>query len=179
MTEPKARESEETVGGLFDEDDEDTMRDKYLTFVVADEQYGIAIRHVTEIVGLQRITEVPDLPGYVRGVINLRGQVIPVVDVRLRFAIEPREYDERTCIIVVDLDSAPVGLIVDRVSEVVTIPEQDIAPPPSIHKGQAHRYVQGMGKVEDEVKILLDLEKFLTREDLGAAAEVVEAAASA
>ena len=114
----------------YDDDlDEDTMEDRYLTFFIGEEVYGLAIRNVTEIVGLQRITEVPDMPSYVLGVINLRGAVIPVVDVRLRFGIEQREADERTCVIVVQLEDISVGLIVDTVSEVIDIPGDNVAPP--------------------------------------------------
>ncbi len=165
MTENKSPQNVELDNELYDEDDEDTMLGRYLTFQVANEQYGIPIRHVTEIIGMQSITEVPELPDYVRGVINLRGQVIPVIDVRMRFGIGTREYDDRTCIVVVDLDGTQVGLIVDRVAEVLDIPDDDVAPPPTVHKGEAHRFVSGMGKVGDDVKILLDVGRMLCKDD--------------
>lgn len=154
-----------------DELDEDTMLDRYLTFHIGNEDYGIEIRHVTEIVGLQRITEVPDMPVYVRGVINLRGAVIPVVDVRLRFGMETREADDRTCVVVVRIGETAVGLIVDTVTEVLEIPADQVAPPPSVRSSSA-RFVSGLGKVSEQVKILLDVQRLLLDEDLSAIADV-------
>ncbi|MHC4886759.1 MAG: chemotaxis protein CheW [Planctomycetota bacterium] len=115
---------------LYDEDDEDTQENRFLTFRLGDEDYGIEIRHVIEIVGIQKITDVPDMPDFVKGVINLRGQVIPVMDVRLRFHMDPRDYDERTCVIVVQLETATVGLVVDTVQEVREIMEARWRPVP-------------------------------------------------
>ncbi|MGE4503968.1 MAG: chemotaxis protein CheW [Desulfovibrionaceae bacterium] len=151
---------------LFDEDSEDTQKDKYLTFQIGDEDYGIEIRHVTEIIGIQKITEVPDMPAFVKGVINLRGQVIPVMDVRTRFHMEPREYDDRTCVIVVRINESAIGMVVDTVNEVADIPEDAVSPPPMVSKGEGSRYLQGMGKIGGEVKILLDVNRLLHDEDL-------------
>jgi purine-binding chemotaxis protein CheW len=148
-----------------EEDNEDTQEDKYLTFVIDREDFGIEIRHVTEIIGIQNITEVPDMPAYVKGVINLRGKVIPVMDVRLRFGVTERPYDDRTCIIVININEQPVGLIVDRVLEVLDIQKGEIEPPPKIRKGKSNRFVQGMGKVGDQVKILLDANRLLFDEE--------------
>ncbi|MCK5340709.1 MAG: purine-binding chemotaxis protein CheW [Desulfobulbaceae bacterium] len=150
---------------LYDED-EDTQKDKYLTFHLAGEDYGIEIYYVTEIIGIQKITDVPDMPDFVRGVINLRGKVIPVMDVRTRFGLEFREYDERTCIVVVDINNTAVGLVVDEVSEVVDIPESQVEPPPKTGKGTSSRFLKGMGKMDDEVKILLDVNRILYDEEL-------------
>jgi len=146
-------------------DDEDTQQNKFLTFFINQEEYGIDIRYVTEIIGIQKITEVPDMPVYIKGVINLRGKVIPVMDVRLRFGLEEREHDDRTCIIVINLDEEAVGLIVDRVSEVLDIPAGEIEPPPQLHGGRRGRLLLGMGKVENGVKILLDAQKLLFEEE--------------
>lgn len=146
---------------LFDEEDEDTQKDKYLTFQLGKEVYGVAIRHVIEIVGLQRITEVPEMPDFVKGVINLRGQVIPVIDVRTRFRMPARQYDHRTCVIVVRMRHNTVGMVVDTVNEVADIPEADVAPPPSISAGPSSRYIWGMGKMGDQVRILLDVDRLL------------------
>ena len=150
---------------LFDED-EDTLKDKYLTFYLAGEDYGLDIAYVTEIIGIQKITDVPDMPAFIKGVINLRGKVIPVMDVRLRFNMESREYDERTCIIVVDIKQTTVGLVVDEVSEVVDIPEEQVEPPPKSRHGSTSRYLKGMGKAGEDVKILLNAEKLLYDDDL-------------
>lgn len=147
--------------GQIDEENEDTQKGKFLTFGLADEDYGIEIRFVTEIIGIQRITEIPDMPEYLRGVINLRGKVIPVMDVRTRFQMPPRDYDERTCIIVVNLDGPSMGLVVDKVKEVANIPEEQIEPPPRTGRETDH-YIQGSGKTGDGVKILLDVERLLT-----------------
>ncbi|MCX8043317.1 MAG: chemotaxis protein CheW [Desulfobacterota bacterium] len=151
------------VDGLIDEDDEDTQKDKYLTFTVGGEDYGIEICYVTEIIGIQKITDVPDMPAYIKGVINLRGKVIPVLDVRIRFRMPEREYDDRTCIIVVNVTGNPIGLVVDTVKEVLSIPPPQVEPPPEI-SGTAQQYLKGLGKVSDEVKILLDVEKLVRRD---------------
>ncbi|MCB9068283.1 MAG: purine-binding chemotaxis protein CheW [Calditrichae bacterium] len=149
------------------EEIEDTQEGQFLTFTLARQEYGIEIRHVTEIIGIQRITDLPDMPAYIKGVINLRGKVIPVVDVRLRFGMENRKYDERTCIIVVNFNDAAVGLVVDTVSEVMNIPAHNIEPSPKASlKSSGGRFIKGLGKVEDDVKILLDIEQLLFDEAL-------------
>ena len=164
------------VDELHEGQDEDAQKDKFLTFLIGEEDYGIAIRHVTEIIGIQKITEVPQLPSHVKGVINLRGNVIPVMDVRLRFNLEERDYDDRTCIVVVNVDDTSVGLVVDAVQEVVDIPADDIQLPPQVSQQVNGGCIQGLGKVGDEVKILLDVEKILYEEDLAALASVASPA---
>ncbi len=140
---------------------EDTQKDKYLTFRLADEDYGIEICHVTEIIGIQKITAVPDMAHFIKGVINLRGKVIPVMDVRARFSLPTREYDERTCVIVVNVNEQDIGLVVDRVNEVVDIPAVQVEPPPTASQSQSSQYIRGIGKMGEEVKVLLDAEKLL------------------
>jgi purine-binding chemotaxis protein CheW len=144
--------------------EEDTQEGKFLTFVLSSEHYGLEIRFVTEIIGIQKITPVPDLPDYVKGVINLRGKVIPVMDVRLRFRMPPRDYDERTCIIVIEAKKTTVGLIVDTVSEVLEIPADKIEPAHQFHKGYGNQFMKGMGKVGEKVKILLDASSLLFKD---------------
>ena len=165
-------EKERLNSALMEEQEEDTMEGKYLIFRIGYEEYGIAIRDVTEIIGIQNITDLPETPIFVKGVINLRGKVIPVIDVRLRFSMEEREYDDRTCITVVHINDVAVGLIVDSVSEVLDIPAEDVEPPPKVHKGAGSRYIQGLGKVGKEVKILLDTQKLLFEEEVELLAEV-------
>lgn len=143
----------------------DTQKDKYLTFHLAGEDYAIEIKHVTEIVGMQDITEVPDLADYIRGVINLRGKVIPVIDVRLRFIMKSKEYDSRTCIIIINLQGTSVGLIVDEVSEVINIPSDQIDDPPKTMRGTKSRFIQGFGKVGNKVKMVLNIDRFLNDEE--------------
>lgn len=146
------------------EDEEDTQKDMYLTFHLAGEDYGLPIAFVTEIIGIQRITAVPDMPPFIRGVINLRGKVIPVIDVRARFGIAERAYDQRTCIVVVHFADVLVGLVVDQVSEVMTIAEEDTEPPPAAETGGRADYIAGLGKAGGGVKILLEVEKLLACE---------------
>jgi purine-binding chemotaxis protein CheW len=153
--------------------EEDTQKGKFLTFALGREVYGIEIRYVTEIIGIQPITEVPEVPPYVRGIINLRGKIIPVVDVRLKFRKNAAEYNDRTCIIVIDIKNTSVGLIVDNVSEVLAISENEIVPPPDSKTGFHNRYIKGIGKVGENVKLLLECEKLLTDEE----AETLEAIA--
>lgn len=152
-----------------DDDDDNTQENKYLLFNLGDEVYGINIGHVTGIEEMQKITEVPDMPAYIRGVINLRGKVIPVMDLRLRFGMEAREYDDRTCIIIVNIDSSSIGFIVDTVAEVHDIYAKDIEPAPNFKSATGkEQYISGLGKIGDEVKILLDVKKILQKEDIEA-----------
>ncbi len=149
-----------------EDEDEDTLKDRYLTFHLGNEDYGLEIRHVTEIISIQKITDVPDLPDFVKGVINLRGQVIPTLDLRLRFKLPAKDYDERTCVIITKMNEIPVGVIVDTVNEVLDIPEDQISPPPSVQKGAAHRFIEGLGRVGDSVIIILNAEKLLHGDEL-------------
>ncbi|MBF0530052.1 MAG: purine-binding chemotaxis protein CheW [Deltaproteobacteria bacterium] len=149
-----------------DEEDEDTQKDKYLTFSLGDEEYGIEIQYVIEVIGLQKITHIPDMPDFVKGVINLRGQVIPVMDVRTRFKMPIKEHDDRTCVIVVNIQDTSIGLVVDEVSEVMDIPAERVEDPPRINQRDSRRLIQGLGKVNDEVKILLDVHKLLYEDEL-------------
>ncbi|WP_010246263.1 chemotaxis protein CheW [Acetivibrio cellulolyticus] len=145
--------------------EEDTQKGRFLTFIIGKEVYGIEIKYVTEIVNIQKITEVPELPDYIKGIINLRGKIIPVLDVRLRFKKESKEYNDRTCIIVIDIGDISVGLIVDSVAEVIAITENDIVPPPDENTGFHNKYIKGIGKVGDEVKLILDCSRLLSDED--------------
>ena len=144
-------------------ENEDTQKDKYLTFSVAQEDYGIEIRHVIEIIGIQKITKVPDLPNYIKGVINLRGKIIPVMEIRARFGLPAREYDERTCVIVVDVEGRTMGVVVDHVNEVVNIPPEDVEPAPAATSQKSGRFVCGIGKIRNDVKILQDLQALVVQ----------------
>lgn len=149
---------------------------KFLTFRIADEEYGVEILKVREIMGIMDITSVPRMPVYMKGVINLRGSVIPVVDLRLKFGLDEIEHTEETCIIVVDV-GREVGVIVDRVSEVLDIPGSDIEPPPSMGGSVDTSFIVGLGKVGDFVKILLNIDHVLSTDelvDISSAASSVE-----
>lgn len=163
----KIEKVNETIESLSTEN-EDSLKDMYLTFRLGNEDYGIEIRYVLEIVGMQRITEVPDMPGFLKGVVNLRGQVIPVLDMRIRFNMMSRDYDERTCIIVVSIDAVQVGLVVDTINEVCHIAEGQVSPPPNTAGASSAQYIHGMGKVGDNVVILLDGRKILFEHELAA-----------
>lgn len=146
--------------------EEDTQKGKFLTFCMGREEFGIEIKYITEIIGIQAITEVPELPEYVKGIINLRGKIIPVIDARLKFKKKPNEYNDRTCIIVGDIKEVSVGLIVDTVAEVLEIPEKEIVPPPDTKTGFHNRYIKGIGRVDNGVKLLLDFEKILDEDEI-------------
>ncbi|MCL2304109.1 MAG: chemotaxis protein CheW [Planctomycetaceae bacterium] len=152
--------------GVFVEEVEDTLKDMYLSFRLGDEDYCLEIRHVTEIVGIQKVTQVPDMPHYVKGVVNLRGQVIPVIDMRLRFNMPGRDYDERTCIVVINLNGSQVGLVVDTVNEVRSIEETNVSPPPKSGGAPSAQYIRGLGKVGESVKIILDANKLLFEDEM-------------
>lgn len=143
-------------------DSEDTLTGRFLTFSMDDETYGIEIRYVTEIIGLQAITEMPEMPEYIRGIVNLRGRIISVMDVRTRFGKDNRDYDDRTCIIVIDYQGAPIGLIVDSVAEVVTIAEEDTSEPPSL--SATGGFIRNIGKVNGSVILLVDCGKLIGKE---------------
>lgn len=146
----------------------DTQKGKYVTFKSGNEYYGIKIQYVNEIIVFQEITEIPESEDYIKGLINLRGKIIPVIDVRLRFKQEPIEYNDRTCIIVLNVNDTVVGLIVETIAEVVEIPEENILPSPTIgNQDKAQNvFVHSIGKVGDSVKLLLDPDKLLNDEDL-------------
>lgn len=146
----------------------DTQHGKYVTFKSGNEFFGLQIQYVNEIIVFQEITEIPESEEYIKGLINLRGKIIPVIDVRLRFKQESIEYNDRTCIIVINVKDMVVGLIVERIAEVVEISDENILPPPSIgsEERSQNKYVYGIGKVGDDVKLLLDPDKLLRDEDL-------------
>ncbi|PJA29382.1 MAG: chemotaxis protein CheW [candidate division Zixibacteria bacterium CG_4_9_14_3_um_filter_46_8] len=152
---------------------------KYLTFRLADEEYGIEILRVREIIGLMDITQVPRTPHYVRGVINLRGKVIPVIDLRMKFDMNVQEDTEESCIIVVDVASADgtvsIGVLVDAVSEVLNIRQEEIEDAPSFGSGIDVDYILGIGKIKNAVKILLNINKVLDASQISLIDNVVTA----
>ena len=143
---------------------------KYLTFSLAGEEYGIGILKIREIIGMMPITSVPESPHFVKGVINLRGKVIPVIDLRLRFGMSEIGYTERTCIIVVEMQGpsgvVPVGTVVDAVSEVLNIKAEEVEDTPSFGVRLNTEYILGMAKMGKGVKLLLDIDQVLTADDL-------------
>lgn len=161
----KNTEQDESLAGLAG---------KYLTFLLGDESYGIEILKVQEIIGMQTITRIPRTPEYVKGVINLRGKVIPVIDLRLRFGMEAAEVSRKTCIIVVQVSKADasvtMGIVVDEVSEVLEISTNEIEPAPGFGTRVETSFILGMAKTENSVKILLDIDRIMSEEEMDALA---------
>jgi purine-binding chemotaxis protein CheW len=143
---------------------------KFLTFALNNEEYGIEILRVREIIGLMDITTVPQTPDYMKGVINLRGKVIPVIDLRLKFSMQEEEHTQETCVIVVEVNNTSIGIIVDSVSEVLDIKSGEIEEAPRFGQGIDTSFIMGLGKVKEQIVILLDIESVLSSEEL----EVVE-----
>lgn len=146
--------------------EEDTQKSKYLTFALGTEQYALEIRHVVDIIGIQEITQVPHQPEYVMGVINLRGKIIPTMDIRKRFKKPYLEYNNRTCIIVVEMMGLSVGLIVDMVLEVQLILDENIAEPPTFNSDFKNKFILGIGKVQNQIVIILDCDKLLNEGEI-------------
>lgn len=153
---------------------EHELAGKYLTFNLKDEFYGMPIRPIQDIIEMQEYTSVPQTADYVKGVINLRGTVIPVIDLRQKFGMEQREYDKKTCIIVVNLEEIQTGLIVDRVQEVQEFPDEEIDPTPGMSSDIQVKFIAGIGKKEDQVYILLNLQRILEDEEIEELKEATE-----
>jgi purine-binding chemotaxis protein CheW len=150
----------------------DNIDEMYLTFALGTEEYGVNIVGVTEIVGMQRIMPVPDVPNYIKGVINLRGKVIPLMDVRLRFGMPERAYDERTVVIVMDVGDAPIGLIVDGVSEVLEIPPSQVDRHTQFGRSTTRSVIAGIGRIGERVAVLLDTSVLVSDSDVTLPAEM-------
>jgi len=161
---------EMTVSAAVEERKVGGREGKYLTFSLGREEYGIGILKVKEIIGMMEITRVPQTPPFVKGVINLRGKVVPVIDLRAKFGLEEGEYTERTCVIVVEVARASghvlIGSVVDSVSEVLSIRESEIEETPDFGVGLDTRYILGMAKAGGSIKILLDIDKVLDNDEL-------------
>ena len=161
----------------------DVRAGKYLTFHLGREEFGIRVLKVREIMGMQDITAVPQTPAHVRGVINLRGKVVPVIDLRVKFGLSAAEYTQRTCIIVTQVQSDSgammVGVIVDAVSEVVNLAASEIEDTPDFGEDIGSRYLLGMAKTKGKVKILLDIDKVLSAQELHEVGAMRQEAANA
>jgi len=155
-------------------EDDDSLKDKYLIFTLEKDEYAIEISHVIEIIEMQHITTVPEFPDYVRGVINLRGKIIPVMDVRQRFKKDLRQYDDRTCIIIIQMMDISMGLIIDRVSEVINISGDNIQPPPQISTSFSGRFIKAIGRSGSNVKLVLDCDKLLNQEEVDELSQAIE-----
>lgn len=164
--------NEGTIGQTVSPDSDVTVHrgGKFLTFFFDDEEYAIEILKVQEIIGVMPITPVPRTPDYLLGVINLRGKVIPVIDLRARFGMETVEWTEETCIIVMQIDETQMGMMVDKVSEVLDIASGEIEDTPSFGAQVNTDYIMGIGKAEGKVRLLLDIDKVISARDIDEAA---------
>jgi purine-binding chemotaxis protein CheW len=150
-----------------EESENNDMKGKYLTFWTDGQLFGVPISDVVQIIGMQEITPIPDSPAYAKGVINLRGFIIPLIDVRLRFGKPEAEYNERTCIVVTSLEENYIGFIVDSVNEVATIDDDNISPPPKVvSSDRTNAYLTGVGKIGEKVVLLLDTNKILNADEI-------------
>ncbi|HBS06314.1 MAG TPA: chemotaxis protein CheW [Leptospiraceae bacterium] len=152
---------------IFDEEDdleeEELLTDKYLSFALGDRHFAVPVAAVIEMVAFQDYTELPEMPDFVIGVINLRGRIIPLFDLRIRFSMDTVEYTERTCIIIAEVQGKLVGLVVDAILDVEYIPEDEVRPAPSFEGDAISEFVNGIGKTRDQVRILLNLEDLLRK----------------
>ncbi len=141
--------------------EEDTMKDKYLTFLVGNENYAVPIKYVIEINRVLPVTPMPDFPGYFEGITNLRGRIIPIMNIRKRLGMEVIDYTDTTCFMILTVGDKPYGLIVDSISEVVNITEGAITPPP-LEESAVSRYILGIAKVNDEIRLVINCEAIFT-----------------
>ena len=148
---------------MEEQTEEDLQKGQFMTFQTGREYFGIGISYINEIIQMQPITAVPEVEDYIKGLINLRGKIIPVIDIRVRFKMEPLEYTDRTCIIVINVKSMVIGIIVEKIAEVVTITDDDIVPPPTLGRrdSEQNKYVYGLARIGDSIKLLLDPEKLV------------------
>ncbi|MBN2299171.1 MAG: purine-binding chemotaxis protein CheW [Deltaproteobacteria bacterium] len=142
------------------------LTSQYVTFLLGDETYGISILKLNEIIAYQDCTTIPNVPNFIKGVLNLRGIVVPVIDLRERFSMETKTYDQFTVIMILDVSGRIMGLIVDAVSDVITLNKENIKPRPSFSAGISTHFIQGMGVKDNKFIILLDVDRLLSDEEL-------------
>ncbi len=159
------------AASAIEQSDTSEMDGKYLTFWTDGQLFGVPIADVVQIVGMQNITNIPEFPHYAKGVINLRGSIIPLIDMRLRLAKQEAPYDERTCIIVTNIEQRDVGFIVDEVDEVLSVSGERIVPPPQI-AGNNAAYITGIGKLDSRVVLLMDTRKIVGEDELASLSDI-------
>lgn len=145
--------------------DVDELQKKYLTFWINDQLFGMPIADVIQIVRMQKITPIPDYPRYAKGVINLRGEIIPVIDLRIRFGKPEADYDDHTCIIIATIEGTSFGFAVDEVAEVLEIPDEQFSDPPLIANNDANRYLIGLGTVNEKIILVINTSLVLSDEE--------------
>jgi len=169
-------------GAVVAREKEADEQQQYLTFMLGDEMFAIGILSIREIIEYGFVTDVPMTPPFIRGVLNLRGAVVPVVDMAVRFGREARENSKRTCIVIVDIEapngSQQMGVVVDAVSEVLEIPQADIEPPPEFGARIRNDFIKSMGKINGKFVVILDLNRVLSVEEVAVVAHVANSASS-
>lgn len=138
----------------------DELNGRYLLFYIGERLFGVSLALVLEIIQIQHVSYLPGMPQYIKGIVNLRGKVVPVIDVRLKFGIEERAHDDKTCIVVLDIHEMHIGLIVDSVSEVLTVENAQLSPPPSINSTNSVEYLASVTEMDGKVVLNIDFEKF-------------------
>lgn len=151
----------EAINENINTQEEDTLSNRYLSFLIDKQSYALELKDIVEIIGIQKITEIPNIKSYIEGVINLRGSIVPIINIRKRFKKELIDFDEKTCIIIINTEQTEIGLIVDEVSEVLNIDEELLSPKPVTHKGSESRFIMNVARVNQEVKIVLSAEALL------------------
>jgi purine-binding chemotaxis protein CheW len=152
----------------------DEMKGKYLTFWTDDQLFGVPIKDVVQIVGMQKITQIPEYPDYAKGIINLRGTIVPLIDVRLRLGKPEKEYNDRTCIIVTSVNNSYFGFILDEVEEVTDISDDMISPPPKLSGDTVNKYLTGIARMNDKLVLTIDTAKILGEEEFDALLQSAE-----
>jgi len=161
------------------QDDAARTAQQFVTFVLSGEIFGVDVNQVQEIISYQHFNRLPEQPDYMPGVFDLRGAVVPAVDLRIKFGLESKEYDNNTVILVLNTEGRTVGIVVDAVSDVLTLYADDIQPPPDLAEGGSKAYIEAMGKKDDELVIILNIDKLLGGVDLGEAGEAPPAESAA
>lgn len=149
------------------------LESKYLTFFTDEQLFGIPIAEVVQIIGMQKITEIPEFPEYAKGIINLRGEIIPIIDVRIRLCKPVKEYNDRTCIIVTDIKGSSFGFVVDEVDEVTEILDEVISAPPQMGGETATRYLTGVAKLKEKIVLIMDIRKLLGEQEFASLSQTV------
>lgn len=162
------------INRFLKEDEEDVTTEKYLTFIIDKQTYAVEISNVKEIISIQDITTMPDFPDFIKGIINVRGVIIPVIDMRYRFKKPEIEYNDRTSIVITIINELLVGLIVDSVDEVLDIEKADISPSPKMSSDTNAKYVSDIAKVDKKIILILDANRILNNDELSGIADIIE-----
>jgi purine-binding chemotaxis protein CheW len=158
----------------LEEEEEDSIENKFLIFCLEDRDYGIPIHYVTEIIGVQEISEVPEVPSFIIGVTSLRNKVVPIMDVKKRFGLDAHIFGDRDCLIILQLENLPLAMLVESVKEVITVDPASLEPAPHFGNAPENRFVANLANVGDKVKLLLDIPKLLRENDIASVQKILK-----